>query len=619
MTIPDILSNFFKNLTPEQSKAIFTIIMLTLFVIIVFIIFAVKAPSINSKARKVGDGQHGSARWITKREKNKAFLRIKYDVKSWRKGKNLPSAEQAGIIVDMKKRFGKITAYVEHQDIHVGMYAGTGAGKTSFFLYPNIEFACACGMSFFTTDTKGDLYRNSGYVAQKYYGYNISILDLRNPIISSGNNILSQVNKYMDLSRNMELPEVERIKAAANCEKYAHLTADNIINSDKDNNYGANKYFYDAAKSLLTSVILLVSEFGKGNERHIASVFTLLTELLEYVPYGNSREMRFNGLLRMLPTEHRAKLFATTAIAGADQSKLSVVTTALSKLTSFIDTENEQMLCFENDINIERFCTEKSAIFVVLPEEDPTKYFLVSLLTQQFYRECLIYADKNGGKLAKRALFFMDEIGTVPKISSFTMMFSAARSRNLIFIPILQAPSQLEDTYGEKSAETINANLGCVIYGGFSPEGKLAAELSKSLGNMTVSTNTVSRTPMKLIESNIQSSMTGKPLISESALRLFKTGEFIVRRTGYHPFRSRFKLFTEWGISFPEQYDPEIKQLRKVSYLSADELERRIEKSMIDKALKEQTEKDYNEKSHHKDADNTDEQHFFSDFDADEV
>lgn len=577
MTLTDLFKDFFENLTSEQRTALIELAVVLLVLLVVIIIFWIKMPALNTKARRVGDGQHGNARWITRREKKKAFPEIKYDVKKWRKGKNLPPPEKAGIIIDMKKKLGKTYALIESNDVHVGVFAGTGAGKTTYFLYPNLEFACASGISFLTTDTKGDLYRNYGYIAKKYYGYNVSVLDLRNPVISTGNNILDQVNKYMDFYKDLKNDEVERLAAKAKAEKYAALISENIIKSDRKQNYGANSYFYDAANGLLTATILLVSEFGEKDERHIASVFTLLTELLEPVKSGREQtELRFNSILRRLPVEHRAKLFATAAIQGSDSTKMSVVTTALTKLISFIDSEIEQMLCFENEIDIEKFCAEKSAVFIVLPEEDTTKYFLVSLLIQQFYRECLMYADSLGGKIPKRALFFLDEIGTVPKIEGFDMMFSAARSRNLVFVPILQSLSQLEDKYGEKAAQTINSNLACVIYGGFSPESKLAHNVSKALGNVTVSTGSVSRSSFKLFETNISTQMTGKPLISEGELNRFKTGEFIVRRSGQYPMKTKLNLFLKWGITFPEQLIPKEKKLRPVNYLKATELEKRI-------------------------------------------
>ena len=116
---------------------------------------------------------------------------------------------------------------VDSGDIHLLMIGAAGVGKTANFLYPCIEYACASGMSWLCTDTKGDLFRNYAGIAQKYYGYQTSILDLRNPTCSDGDNILGMVNKYMDLY--LENPENLAVKAKA--EKYAKITAKTIISS----------------------------------------------------------------------------------------------------------------------------------------------------------------------------------------------------------------------------------------------------------------------------------------------------------------------------------------------------------------------------------------------------
>lgn len=74
------------------------------------------------------------------------------------------------------------------------MIGASGVGKTAFFLYPNLEYACASGMSYLALDTKGDLARNYGAVASKYYGYQVSVIDLRNPTRSDGNNLLTHLH-----------------------------------------------------------------------------------------------------------------------------------------------------------------------------------------------------------------------------------------------------------------------------------------------------------------------------------------------------------------------------------------------------------------------------------------
>ncbi len=106
--------------------------------------------------------------------------------------------------------------------------------------YLSLQFVCASGMSFLSTDTKGDVARNYGNIAKNCYGYNVSVLDLRNPTRSDENNILHLVNKYMDLY----LQDKTDLSAKAKAEKYAKITAKTIINiGGGDGNYGQNAFF----------------------------------------------------------------------------------------------------------------------------------------------------------------------------------------------------------------------------------------------------------------------------------------------------------------------------------------------------------------------------------------
>ena len=140
------------------------------------------------------------------------------------------------------------------------------------------------------------------------------------------------------------------------------------------------------------------------------------------------------------------------------------------------------MLCFSTKIDAEKFCREKSAVFVVLPEEDSSKYFMVSLLVQQMYREILVVADGQGGALKNRVMFFLDELGSLPKIESLELMFSAARSRRLSIVGIIQSYGQLERNYGKEGCSIILDNAQDTIAGGFSPAGDTAEQVSRQLG-----------------------------------------------------------------------------------------------------------------------------------------
>jgi type IV secretion system protein VirD4 len=265
------------------------------------------------KSKTVGDGQHGTARWATKKEIQQTYKHIPFRPEAWRQGKELPTEQ--GIILGCTGRKNEVTALVDTDDVHCLMIGASGVGKTAFFLYPNLEYACATGMSFLCTDTKGDLFRNYGAIAKEHYGYSISVIDLRSPTRSDGNNLLHLVNRYMDIYRR----EPENLSARAKAEKYAKIISKTIINSSGDSaNYGQNAFFYDSAEGLLTAVILLLAEYMPPSDedhterRHIISVFKMVQELL--VPSRIKGKNQFQLLMDKLPPEHKAKWFAGSAL-----------------------------------------------------------------------------------------------------------------------------------------------------------------------------------------------------------------------------------------------------------------------------------------------------------------
>lgn len=541
----------------------------------------------NIKAKTVGNGQHGTARWATKSEIRKTYRHIPFTPGKWRK-QAMDHQVPTAACIPRKKRVrkktdepteetlpqgivvgctgGKLgtTALVDTGDVHVLMIGAAGVGKTAYWLYPCIEYACASGMSWLSTDTKGDVCRNYGHIA-KQYGYHVSVIDLRNPTRSNGNNLLHLVNKYMDLYQSEN-----KLIYKAKAEKYAKIISKTIILSGADAaSFGQNAYFYDAAEGLLTATILLVAEFCEPQKRHIVSVFKIIQELL--APSQKKGKNQFQQLMELLPNDHKAKWFAGAALNNAEQAMASVMSTALSRLNAFLDSELEQLLCFDTEIDAEKFCNEKSAIFVILPEEDPSKFFMVSLIIQQLYREILAVADENGGKLKNRCVFFCDEWGTLPKIESAEMMFSASRSRRLQIVPIIQSFSQLEKNYGKEGAEIIVDNTQITLFGGFAPNSSSAEALSKALGSRTVLSGSVSRSKNDPSQS-LQ--MIERPLMTPDELKSMPKGQFVVMKTGVHPMKVKLKLFFKWGIRFDEEHPYTVSDNggREVAYAEKKEL-----------------------------------------------
>ncbi len=518
------------------------------------------------KSKQVGDGQYGTARFASEKEVRNTFVSLPYEAKAWRKGEHMPTAQ--GLLVGSYWQKNKVTAYIDESDVHMLMIGAAGVGKTANFLYPNLEYACAAGMSFLTTDTKGDLFRTYGSIAEQYYGYHIAVIDLRNPTRSHGNNLLHLVNKYMDLYK----AEPENLAYKAKSEKYAKIIAKTVINSmGGDTDYGQNAFFYDAAEGLLTASILLIAELCPPEKRHIISVFKIVQDLIG--PSGIKGKSQFQVLIEKLPAEHKARWLAGAALYTSDQAMASVLSTVLSRLNAFLDSELEQILCFDTAIDAEDFCQRKSAIFLVMPEEDSTKYPLISLILQEFYREILTVADEKGGKLDNRVILFLDEIGNIPKIQNMEMMFSASRSRRVSIVAIIQSFAQLEKNYGKEGADIITDNCQLVLFGGFAPTSSSAETLSRYLGNQTVLSGSISKgknDPSQSLQ------MIQRPLITTDELKLLPKGHFILAKTGCHPMQTELRLFLKWGIEPTTDYEVAEQANRVVQYADKKELEENL-------------------------------------------
>ena len=570
----------------------------------------------NIKSKTVGDGQHGTARWATPKEIRSTYHVVPFRPRRWRKGEDLPK-EQGVILGSMggakkkrpdrtarlpdkvleklrrpaapkrktkrmksEKKRSRVKDFIEEQqdiralvdsdDIHCLMIGASGVGKTAYFLYPNLEYACACGMSFLALDTKGDLARNYGKIASHYYNYRVSVIDLRNPTRSDGFSFLTLVNHYIDKARK----EPNDLASKAKAEKYAKILAKTIINPEGDaSQYGENAFFYDSAEGLLTAIVLLLAEFmppreGEPEKRHIVSAFKLVQDLLAPPKNGRSKN-GFQPLMDLLPSDHKARWLAGAALNSSDQSMASVMSTVLSRLNAFLDTELEQVICYDSPINAEMFASEKCAIFLILPEEDPAKNFIAGLMIQNLSRELFSVADENGGRLKNRVIFYCDELGTMPPFDILPL-FSAGRSRGLTLVPIIQSLAQLEKNYGKEGAEIICDNCQDTIFGGFSPQSKTAEALSSALGSRTVLSGSVSQGK----DSNNQSlQMMERPLMTPDELKSIPKGEFVVMKTGTHPMRTKLRLFLDWGITFDtEGYRMPEQAARKVAYANKEEL-----------------------------------------------
>ena len=199
---------------------------------------------------------------------------------------------------------------------------------------------------------------------------------------------------------------------------------------------------------------------------------------------------------------------------------------------------------------------------------------MVSLIVQQLYREILAVADEHGGKLPNRVMMYLDEFGTIPKISDAEVMFSASRSRRCSIVAIIQSFAQLAKNYGKEGEEIIVDNTQLTVFGGFAPNSTSAERLSKALGTRTVQSGSISRGKSNPSQS-LQ--MIQRDLLSTDELKSLPKGTFVVMKTGAYPMQVKLRLFFEWGIVFPsEVYDVPDNGNRAVAYARKDDLMQKI-------------------------------------------
>ena len=560
-----------------MNPGIFVAVGIIFAIILIVYLIAGKGGSLdNIKSRPVGDGQFGTAKWATKEELKNNLTYVPFEPEMWRKGENLPTQE--GIILGAELHGKNVTAIIDTSDNHTMFVSAPGGGKTTSLLYPNIEYSAACGMSFFVTDTKGTVSQDYVPVLRDCYHMRTYVIDMRNPANSDGYNLLALTNKYIDRYKNSG-----NLADKGRAESYAKTVGTSVINlNDSTKQAGSNKFFYIAAEGVISAITYLVSELCEPRQRHILSVFKICRQIIEIDPStvgkkGVVPQTYLSQLYALLPENHVAKdLLSAAATAGELKTIASIISTAVLQMLAFLDSEMEQLLCFDDGIDIEQFVEGKTAIIFIFDEASNTKNIIANLLIRQSYNELLKASEKcTNNRLPHRIEYYLDEFGTYTALDGVQQFFSAGRSRNIMTNPFLQALSQLDEKYGKETAKNIKASCQNVMLGFQSPLSDDAKTFSDSLGTQTVMSGSVSK---RYGTANTQNSTTyqmiKKPLMSAEQIKNMKKGEWILTRTGMNPVKMKLPQLERWNIRIDKEhpYRIESKASRVVEYADRSSL-----------------------------------------------
>ena len=451
----------------------------------------------------------GYSRWTSEDEMKKELTMVKVQASQADAG-GLP------LINDGKKM------WVDNGEGHNLIIGSTGAGKTQVAIFPLVHSLAKHDESMIITDPKGEIYETTAEMLRKR-GYNVVLLNFRNPQQGSGWNPLHLPYKYYK---------------EGNSDKANELTDDLAMNILYDENAQNNDPFWEKTSAdYFSGICLGLFEDAKEEEINLNSV-NLFTTVGEDKCGPNSTYS--NEYFKTKDPTSPAYISASSTISAPSDTKGSILSVFKQKIRLFAARENLSEMLSHSDFEFEDIGAKKTAVFIVIQDEKKTYHSLVTIFLKQCYETLVDYAQKNGGKLPYRTNFLLDEFANMPPLKDVDTMVSAARSRRMRFFFVIQNYAQLSEVYGKEKGDTIRGNCTNTVYL-ISTELAALKEISEMCGEIKVKTDKKDKDGKAIEET--------RPLITVSDLQKLKMGEIILLRSRMDPFRTKLKLDyqIDWG------------------------------------------------------------------------
>ncbi len=325
-------------------------------------------------------------------------------------------------------------AYVDNLDTHTLIFGATGSKKTRLFCMPILNYFVKAGESFVATDPKGELYARTSGIA-KAHGYNTVVLNFRD--IGNGDMWNPLLLPY-ELYHNGKQDE-----AVAMLNDFVRTIASPQLKNTKD------VFWPEMASSLALANLLLLMEAASKEEVNVASLAALCT---------TDSSDKLSKLSANMKMDTIAGLNYKNIFTSAEKTLQSIMVSLFGMIRIFTTQKNLTNMLSGNTIDISRFGREKTAVYLIIPDEKSTYHFLVTTFIKQAYELLIAEAQKSKNRqLPVRVNFVLDEFCNLPQIPDMPSMISAARSRNMRYFLVVQSLHQLKSCYAE-NADTIKGN-----------------------------------------------------------------------------------------------------------------------------------------------------------------
>lgn len=384
----------------------------------------------------------------------------------------------------------------EHRrNLNTIIVGGSGAGKTRFFAKPNLMQA---NTSFVVLDPKGELVRDCGHLLE-VKGYKIKVLDLINTEKSHCYNPLLYINDDNDIQRLVS----------------------NLFKSTTPKGSQSSDPFWDTAgQMLLMAILLYLHYFTIEEEQNFAMAMEMIRQgeiKEEDDNYVSTLDKMFNEVSKV-DNDHICLKYYKNYKSGSGKTLKSIQITLISRLEKF-NLKSLADLTMTDELELDKIGEQKMVVFCVIPDNDDSFNFLVSILYTQLFQQLYYSADYNhGGSLPIPVHFLMDEFANVSLPNDFEKILATMRSRNISVSIILQNISQLKALF-EKQWESIIGNCDTFLYLGGN-ESSTHEYISKMLGKENIDTNTYGRTWGEKGNFSTNYQVTGRELMTSDEVKL---------------------------------------------------------------------------------------------------
>ena len=421
------------------------------------------------------DGEeHGSAAWATPASVNAQF------------------AQKDSIPLTQHVRLG-LDTHKHRRSLNVLVIGGSGAAKTRSFVLPNILTA---NTNYVITDPKSEvLLATGGYLKEQ--GYDVRVLNLVNLEQSDGYNPFRYLRDEKDVLK---------------------LVNNLIQSTTPKGSHESDPFWTKAETALLQAIILMLFQEAPEYEQN----FSMVMRVLEYAEVREEDEghvspldLLFESIERRKPDSVAVRQYKVFKLAAGKTAKSILVSTAV-RLAPF-NLPQIQALTDHDDMDLYTLGEKKVALYAVIPDNDNTFNFLVSLLYAQAFQALYYSADQiHHGPLPRHVRFMLDEFAAMP-LPGFTRELATMRSRSISASVIIQNMAQIKELYKD-SWETIPGNCDTILYLGGN-ESSTHKYVSEMLGKATIDTKTHGQTKGKSGSYSTNFQMSGRELLTPDEVR----------------------------------------------------------------------------------------------------